>query len=120
MICDCGHEVDVPVQGPTGYALTKDGQTVCYSCAEKNEKEDFLQASKYPAYVSKKDDHFVITTWTGGLLAQVKSMRQTKIRGRDSRWLYSIRAVDETGGQWTGRGGGEGLYINLRRIKARA
>ena len=54
---DCGHEYTSPeTSGPSGYAhLTRDDgtdATICYKCAETNERIDFLKASRYTAYLS--------------------------------------------------------------------
>lgn len=122
-ICsDCG-AICIPTGCGTGYATyardTKHETRVCYSCADKRQREELKDRSKpFCAYVSS--DGHEITSWTGGKLMKVVESfpcvltRQSFTHDRKS--FMSLRAVDCHGGHWFGRGS-SGIAIKLRPVK---
>lgn len=131
-LLDCGHEPTPQAEGSctNGIARTRDNKTMCFACAERNEKEAMRTERTYVVYV--KDDrpqteweranhitsrkcHF--TNWTGALLAS--GFREaTTIFGRKG---FSYRLVDIHGNRWHGRHAGyfagAGCALTIRRCK---
>lgn len=106
--------------GGTGYATLRKpkGARVCYSCADKRQREELKDRSKpFVAYVSGN----LITSWTGGVLMHVVERRTCKLTRpsftHDRRSFCSVRAKDVHGGHWYGRGS-DGIAIKLRPCKA--
>ena len=121
-VCDCGHPPTNPPKpgesGGTGYARTKDGRTLCYSCADAQQLADFLYSDKagtFGAYLS--GDGRTVTTWTGGKLARVTREWTTRegFGGRTTR----VEVRDSNGRRWYGRGPGRNMYVRLRRYKVK-
>ena len=105
-----------PSGGASGYAVFG-GQHICYSCADKQQREELLTAQRFCAYVSS--DGHSITTWTGGLLAYVTQSRPCKLSRRSfthGKSCLSITATDVHGNRWVGRGS-PGIAIKIRRVK---
>jgi hypothetical protein len=121
VICaDCG-AVCIPSTSSTGYATYAAGTRVCYSCADKRQREELRDRSKpFCAYVSS--DEKQITTWTGGQLMKVLDAKPCKLSRvsftHDMKSFMSIRAVDCHGGYWFGRGSA-GICIKMRPVKAK-
>ena len=112
---DCGHE---PTPGPisTGIVTAPGGRTMCYPCADAEQRAEFAKADVFAAYISL--DGKRITTWSGGELAKVVSLGRTG--GGFGGTQHHVRAVAPDGLHWYGRNGGTGMYVNLRRAKVRA
>lgn len=119
--CDCGKAIDAPNSCGTGYAVLPDGKPVCYSCADKRQREELKDRSgPFTAYLS--GDGQRITTWTGGELMRITSSRPCKPT-RDSfthdvKSYRSVRARDVHGNDWSGRGS-PGILINMRPVKTK-
>lgn len=118
--CACCHSVK-PVQsnGGTGYAVTPQGELICYDCADVRQREDLKDRSKpFVAYVDSAGK--LITTWTGGVLARITQSWPCQLTRRsnwhDSKSYKCIRATDVHGGKWFGRGSA-GVAIKLRPCK---
>ena len=117
---DCGHPPRTMPTGScaTGSAMTTEGQSICYDCAERREFEAFQSAAHYCAYVST--DGSKIQTWTGFELAKITASRPMRL-SRRSNWhgstIQSIYARAADGSTWYGRGS-PGVCISLRRRRA--
>jgi hypothetical protein len=115
----CGHPA-TPQGVAAGYAVTPDGDKICYACADTREREAMHAAepgAKVFAYLAIVTEHPTrntrrITTWTGGTLARVVSMCETKAGFGQSRWYG--RAVDPDGRVWSFNSPGPGMYARLR------
>lgn len=113
-ICDCCGGVCIPEGCAVGYAVTNDGRKLCYQCCDNSQRLEFSAAERFSAYVSS--DGKSLTTWTGGKLARVVGI--SRHRGGFGGEYFSIQAVAPNGARWYGRGGGPGMFANLRRSKA--
>lgn len=122
MRLDCGHfpqpkrwGTGTDLSGIPGYALTLDGYSLCYSCADDDERAVMSWADQLLAYVS--GDGRQLQTWTGGELARV--ITHSSFRGgwhRSEIHAYRFRAPD--GSEWHGRNAGPGMAILVRRVRA--
>lgn len=118
-ILDCGHSPTPGVKPGTGYACTRDGVTLCYSCSDEHERQAMREAAGTPgaaflAYVST--DGKSLTTWPGGILARVTGHTVSRTgwnRSQIHRWW----AVSPDGAHWYGSNAGEGMCIGIRRVK---
>jgi streptogramin lyase len=125
MIADCGHSYESPGHGAgaAGYAVTSDGSKICYACADVVERLAVHRSApgdRTMAYLSIVTEHPTrqvrrLTTWTGGTLARVVSMRET--RSGFGRSRYYGRAVDADGRVWSFNSSGPGMYARLRLTK---
>lgn len=118
---DCGHTV-TPVPGSVGTDKATDpktGRTMCYPCAEENERQAFAKADRYTAYLSSDGKHII--TWTEAILATVTSYgissRRYTPTGGSYRMQY-IRARATDGTLWYGVKSDNMDVITLRRLKA--
>jgi hypothetical protein len=112
--CDCCGAACIPTGCTTGYGKTPDGRRLCFPCCDQWQRLDFSAADKFSAYVS--GDGKAVTTWTGGKLAIVAGM--SRHRGGFGGEYFTVQAVAPNGARWYGRGGGAGMYVNLRRAKS--
>lgn len=114
---DCGAAILPPPggTGAAGYARLPDGAAVCYRCADSRQRAEIATADRYSAYLA--GDRLTVKTWTGGELARVTGA--TRHRGGFGGEWWSIRAVTPDGARWYGRGGGPGMFLNLRRCRCR-
>lgn len=120
--CACGEAFPVHPAGycgGSGYAITASGEKICYSCADKAQREELKDRSKpFCAYVS--GDGKLITSWTGGELMKVTQSWPCQLtrssNWHDSKSYRSIRATDCHGRKWYGRGSA-GVCITLRAAK---
>jgi hypothetical protein len=116
--CNCCKSECIPDGIGTGYAVTMDGEKICYSCADTRQRDGMKTASIIGAYISS--DGRSVTTWTGGKLATVirsTHVRLTRVSFAHGGSIRAIRAVDDTGAHWYGRGS-PGLAVTLRRAKS--
>ncbi|GAA1895155.1 hypothetical protein [Streptantibioticus ferralitis] len=101
-VLDCGHP-PTPKGIGTGRAIYR-GRSMCYACADEQQREDIKKADAFAAYVTP--DHVALTTWSGGELAKITSY---KVRdhiapgGRPYRMQY-VWATTPDGTRWHGRG----------------
>jgi hypothetical protein len=119
-VLDCGH---APTDDglcyangqrmTTGYATTRDGRRLCYSCADDMQRSELATADTYGAYVSS--DGRRITTWSGGPLARVTS--HSIGRAGSGGQMHYWRAVTPDGAEFYGRNAGEGMCITIRRAR---
>lgn len=113
-ILSCGHMATKQEAGScgTGYADTRDGRRICYSCADSEQSAELRTATRVTLYVNGEGT--AIITWSGGVLMQVVSMWK-----RGHNWcntaLYHVVAKDANGVRWYGDGLGKGMYITLRK-----
>jgi hypothetical protein len=112
--CDCCGAACIPTGCGVGYGETPDGRRLCYPCCEQWQRLEFSAADRFSAYVS--GDGKAVTTWTGGKLAIVAGM--SRHRGGFGGEYFTVQAVAPNGARWYGRGGGAGMYVNLRRAKS--
>ncbi len=66
------------------------------------------------SYVSS--DGATIGTWHGEPIGRVESCTLHR-RTMYGDGVYNVRARDAQGRLWVGRGGGRGMYVNLRLAK---
>lgn len=114
-ICACGHPPTPQAKDSctTGVGWTRGDVPLCFDCSAFAEREDFIRAQAYFAYLS--GDGKRIMTWTGHTLAQVS--RETVRRvGYGGERTY-LRAVDSRGQAWHGTSPGRNMYCRLRRAK---
>jgi hypothetical protein len=52
-LCDCGHIATSDGLG-TGYAVDREGKTLCYECCGKQDREELLRDGKQTGYLSMK------------------------------------------------------------------
>jgi len=112
MMLDCGHNATETDSIGTGFARI-DNKKVCYPCATLIQRADLVTADEFTAYVSC--DGTTITTWNGdklGGVQQISNPIYTPTGG-----AYHIIYAKMNGVEWWGRGGGEGMYVNLKRCK---
>jgi hypothetical protein len=117
---DCRGEIVEPKEsGPAGYAITPDGSTICYGCADKRTIAELKDRTRpMGAYLSS--DGARATTWTGGTLGAVvwsRPCRLTRLSFTHSKSSFrSVNVRDVHGGMWYGRGS-PGVCITLRPMK---
>lgn len=90
-----------------------DGATYCPACCALRDKENMVKEGRVSAYIASEGDS--VTTWHGLALARCESLTVH----RRTMWstAYNIRARDDAGRLWVGRGGGKGMFCNLRLAK---
>lgn len=112
-LLSCGHPLSPHSAVTTGYAEL-DGRRVCYDCADAHERAALLTERRMVAYLSGDGER--LTTWTGGLLANVT--RRHVARNNFSRdGIVKFRAVDVHGQRWYGTSPGCGMYARMHRAK---
>jgi hypothetical protein len=114
VFCDCCGAECIPTGCATGYGETPDGRRLCFPCCDQSQRLEFSAADRFSAYVA--GDGKTVTTWTGGKLARIVGM--TRHRGGFGGEYVTVQAVAPNGARWYGRGGGAGVYVNLRRSKS--
>ncbi len=120
---DCGHPPTPQTKGSitTGRATDPDtGKTMCFLCAEEDERQRFATAERYSAYLTKQRPN-VITTWTGAVLAKVTSYTLSPKRYTPTGGHYQteyVRAEAPDGSRWHGQGRADDDLIHLRRSKS--
>lgn len=133
VVPSCGHPALIvrkpaPLgwSGGTGYArLPEDDRTVCYSCADKMQRDDMAATEPggtFVAYVESAADGIArrgmaVTTWTGGKLGTIVAAGpvQTGYTPTGGHYTWQAVTVAAAGATWTGRGPGAGMYVRLRR-----
>lgn len=128
---DCGH-VSTPNGCAAGYATRSDNTRICYGCANESQRAELKTADRFVAYltvpVSTDEDWAnrrpgavnasLLTTWSGGKLATVVSLRRT--RHNIGGYLYRFNAIDVHGQHWYGTSPGPNMYARMRKSKARS
>lgn len=120
----CGHPVPADLSdGVTSkYAtrLTEGGEEerICLDCALAEERAHLLKYSRAFGYLTREGGSFRVSTFAGGELARVTSLRW----GRRYTWrgyqdCCFFRATDVHGQEWVGQGEGLGVYCRLRRAR---
>lgn len=112
----CGHE-PTPNSGlGTGYAITPDGDYLCYACADERILADIAAArpgDRAPGlYLS--NDNRTITSWSGGTIMRLV---QKGTRHNFSRDRFYLTARDASGRTWYGTGA-PGQYCTLRLTRS--
>lgn len=124
ILCDCGHMESDHESYTRGYATDRDGKTLCLPCAHERNLADMHRDGIVFGYVNRGFTE--ITSWPGGSLLHItdhweinKPFGWGKHDGFMSSDYYAVTAVDDHGKVWHGSGHGEGIYITMRRNKAR-
>lgn len=117
---DCGHVI-TPTAGSIGTGKATDpktGRTMCYPCAEANEREAIKTADVYSVYLTTSHPN-VVTTWTGATLGTVTSWtRGRKVHSKTGPYrMQSITVRTPDGAEWYGRGKDDADAITIRRSK---
>ena len=100
------------------YAWGVDGNIISDEGVRQLDTEQIRDHSKpVGAYLSGDGKH--ITGWKGNTLATV-TQRSTSRTGWHGSRITHIRAVDQFGGLWYGKGAGNGMYITIRPMKGKA
>jgi len=102
-----------PTGGASGYALYH-GERFCYPCADDRERGFFHTASKFTGYLSSDGTKF--TTWTGGELARVAGLTESR-RAGFGRGLAYVTAIAPDGSSWHGKGAGRGMVLRMHRSR---
>ena len=98
----------------TGSCTLGDGVSqICHPCAELREATQLHNRDHYMAYMDGSGKY--ITTWTGGILATIQELRETRAGFGGSRHYF--RAIDTQGQLWYGNGGGPNMYCRMHRAK---
>lgn len=116
MTLDCGHTIAKPEgSGGTGYAVLSDDSKICYACATRLDVEALKRGDKFTAYVNL--GRGTLTNWPGSDLMKITEQRKVSGGGFHFGPILYVRAKDEHGGEWYGRGAGDGMVISLHRAK---
>lgn len=121
MSLSCGHQPSPHSEYTTGTAYTNDGREICWSCADKQQKQELKTADRFVAYLTPATKGrfsatgYVLTTWSGGVLACIEYL--SKGRHNIGSTLYRFRAVDVHGQRWYGTSPGPGMYARMRKAK---
>lgn len=75
------------------------------------------QSKPIGAYISSDGKN--ITGWKGNTMAKITQMSTSRTGWHRSE-ITHIRAVDQFGGRWYGKGAGRGMYITIRPIKGKS
>lgn len=115
-ILSCGHPPTPDVGVGTGYAITPEGDRICYACADERTLADIAAArpgDRAPGLYLSGDGRR-ITTWSGGTI-----MTHVRKGGRHnfSPDRFYLTAQDAQGRTWHGTGA-EGMYCTLRLTRS--
>lgn len=115
--CDrCGYTgPGFPDGACSDYSLDRENHAYCPACSKARDLERMDREGILTAYVS--GDGAKVTTFKGDALATVNALdliRRSTVGGWD---VYALRARDDKGRIWVGRGGGRGMYCNLKLAK---
>lgn len=99
----------------TGYARDSKNNMFCYDCADDNQRAEMLDRTK-PFYGYVAGDGKSLTTWTGGILGQVRSYGESR-SGWNGGKIARFHVQDVHGNWWQGRGAGKGMVCTLRPMK---
>lgn len=115
MTCDCGHDA-TPSGSTTGYGRgIFDGKTYCFACCTLRDIADLRAKDRVTHYLS--DDCSRVINWPGDVLMTVTARWQTSAGGFARRTTITrVRAIDNHGQRWSGRGPGAGMYLHLRKL----
>ncbi len=113
--CDeCAYVGQCFPNGMTGsYGSDRAGRTYCISCCHARDLASVTLGEPTCSYVSS--DGLTVGTWHGMPLMRVESLRL--VRRYTWNEVWQIHARDRQGRRWTGRGGGKGMYCNLKLAK---
>lgn len=99
----------------TNYATDTEGNAYSDEGINPIDMERIRDHSKpIGAYISSDGKN--ITGWKGNILAKITQM-STSRTGWHGSDITHIRAVDQFGGRWYGKGSGRGMYITIRPVK---
>jgi hypothetical protein len=108
----CGHSPSRHSEFTTGTAHTPDGREICWTCADKEQREAMKSADSVVLYLKDRE----LTTWSGGLMARVTS-RVNRRNGFHRSVIVYFQAIDLDGKRWYGTSPGDGMYARLRANK---
>ena len=92
----------------TGYAITKDGDKICYACSDVMTRQQMKEHGVVAAYADSSLSN--VTTWSGGHLATILTRgKPHPITGR-----RHVTALGEDGSRWYGWAT-KGMVMTLRR-----
>lgn len=115
-LLDCGHPELPHSEITRGYGTDAEGKTRCYKCCETNDRMAMLNQDSILAYVDSAGHK--VTAWPGWTLGRVTLLsRREGTRDQWGEYRYTVRCVDGWGQKWYGVGGGEGMYVSLRKYK---
>lgn len=113
-LCDGCAYVGPAFSEHTGnFGSDREGRTFCPSCCRDRDLESMEAEGRISSYLST--DGRTIGTWHGLPLMRCESCTLH----RKTLWteVYNLRAIDARGRLWVGRGGGSGMWCNLRLAK---
>jgi len=122
-LLDCGHAESPHSVFTCGYGVDSEGKKHCYDCCHAIDMASIQRAEPFLGYLAKDDrGEWIISNWPGQTLLRVtdhwKVFNPWVARGYTSDSMVHIRAVDEEGRAWYGRGMGEGMYCRMRPTRA--
>lgn len=134
--CNCGHPPTPQPEGSctTGYGYDAAGRSSCFACCNAADAARMADPAtdRIFAYWTRDTKSGAdtmetatprgrITTWPGGELATVVSVRSARVGfpdvtgRRPTRYYLTARAPD--GSRWVGTSPGPGMYARLRRAR---
>lgn len=122
-LLDCGHPESPHSDCTRGYGMDSEGKKHCYECCHAQDMAGIQRAEPFVGYLTKDDrGKWTVSNWPGQPLLRVtdhwKVDNAWVRRGYTSESMQHIRAVDERGRAWYGKGMGEGMYCRMRPTKA--
>ena len=120
---DCGHAESPHSEYTRGYGEDSEGKKYCYDCCHARDLESIQRAEPFTGYLTRGQggSKWVVSNWPGQKLLTVTQHWSMLLFSGPigmERKIYHIRAVDEQGRAWYGRGMGEGMYCQMRPTKA--
>jgi hypothetical protein len=119
---DCGHPPTPQPAGScaSGIARTVAGWTMCFRCAHDDQIVALLTQDVIFGYVSSTGpERSTFTTWPGGELGTVRSLRYSRERRARYGGTWRMRHItvrDVHGQLWQGQGSDQWEAITLRRV----
>lgn len=118
-ILDCGHTPSPHKPFTTGYGITPDGKTHCYTCCAAQDRANMVTTGRATLYLTKdKAGAWQISNWPGSLTFPVARVKTSPRSGgfgcqRTDAWF---RGPD--GNMWHAVNRGDNQIARCRRLKA--
>lgn len=113
-VLDCGHPPIATSAYTPGIVSHADGTTLCYSCADNEQRQAIADAEpghRTVAYLDSQET--TVITWSGGRLMGRVVWGKAHPFSRERRYF---QAIDDVGRIWRGVGCG-GMYCRLTLTK---
>ena len=113
----CGYVGAAFGEGTGNFGQDFTGGTHCKACCRDRDADAMEVDKRLCSYLAS--DGSTIGTWHGLPLMRCLSCTLHR-KSRNGCDVYNLRARDNKGRLWVGRGGGKGMYCNLRLAKVQA